>query len=74
MTFKRRERVLSDAELAALAAPDNDYGRILQLLILTGCRRDEIGGLKWSEIDMGARTITPRGPFSLCVFVPVTGL
>jgi integrase len=55
-----RERVLSDAELAAtwLAAPDSDYGRILQLLILTGCRRDEIGSLKWSEIDMGARAIT----------------
>jgi integrase len=28
---------------------------------LTGCRRDEIGGLKWSEIDTEARTITlPR--------------
>jgi integrase len=58
-----RERSLSDAEAAAvwLAAPNNDYGRILKLLLLTGCRRDEIGSLKWSEIDMDARTITlPR--------------
>jgi integrase len=58
-----RERSLSDAEVARvwLAAPDNDYGRILKLILLTGCRRDEVGGLKWSEIDLDARTITlPR--------------
>ena len=55
-----RERSLSDAEMAKvwLAAPENDYGRIVQLLMLTGCRREEIGGLKWSEIDTGARTLT----------------
>lgn len=55
-----RERTLSDAEAAALflACPDNDYGRIIQLLILTGCRRDEIGRLRWSEIDLEACTIT----------------
>jgi integrase len=58
-----RERSLSDAESAAvwLAAPDNDYGRIVKLILLTGCRRDEIGALKWSEIDLEAGTITlPR--------------
>ena len=55
-----RERSLSDAEMAKvwLAAPENDYGRIVQLLTLTGCRREEIGSLKWSELDMDARTIT----------------
>lgn len=55
-----RERSLSDAEVAAvwLAAPENDYGRIVQLLMLTGCRRDEIGSLQWSEIDTEAKTIT----------------
>ena len=58
-----RERSLSDAEAARvwLAARDTNYGRIVRLILLTGCRRDEIGGLKWSEIDMDARTITlPR--------------
>ena len=25
-------------------SPDNDYGRIIELLVYTGCRRDEIGG------------------------------
>ena len=58
-----RERSLSDAEAAAvwLAAPDNRYGQIAKLILLTGCRREEIGGLKWSEVDTEARTITlPR--------------
>jgi integrase len=51
--IKPRDRVLSDPELAAVwqACEDNDFGRILRLLILTGCRREEIGGLKWSELD-----------------------
>jgi len=55
-----RERSLSDAEVAAvwLAAPENDYGRIVQLLMLTGCRRDEIGSLEWPEIDTEAKTMT----------------
>jgi integrase len=55
-----RERSLSDSEVAKvwLAAPQNDYGTIVKLLMLTGCRREEIGGLKWSEVDLEARTIT----------------
>jgi integrase len=54
-----RERSLSDMETAAiwLDAPDNDYGRILKLILLTGCRRGELGDLKWSELDMEACTI-----------------
>ena len=55
-----RERSLSDSEIAKvwLAAPGNDYGNIVKLLLLTGCRREEIGSLKWSEIDFEARTAT----------------
>ena len=55
-----RERVLSDAELAAIwhAAGDSQYGEIIKLLILTGCRRAEIGGLRWSEIDFDEATVT----------------
>ena len=58
-----RERSLSNAETGAvwLGAADSDYGQILKLLLLTGCRRSEIGDLKWSELDTEARTITlPR--------------
>jgi integrase len=55
-----RERVLSDAELAKIwkVLPASDYGRIVKLLLLTGQRRDEIGGLRWSEIDFDTRLIS----------------
>jgi integrase len=51
----QRERVLSAGELRAIwtACGDDDFGRIVKLLMLTGCRRAEIGGLKWSEIVDG---------------------
>jgi integrase len=48
-----RDRTLSDAELRAIwasTAGDGDYDRIVRLCLLTGCRRDEIGGLRWSEV------------------------
>jgi integrase len=48
-----RSRVLSDAELSSIwkACGDDDHGRCIRLLILTGCRRQEIGGMCWSEFD-----------------------
>jgi integrase len=51
---RRRERVLSDSELAEVwnSCPDNDYGRIIRLLILTGARRQEVGGMCWGELDV----------------------
>ena len=58
-----RDRVLTDTELAKiwLAAPDNGYGRIVKLLMLTAQRRDEIGSLQWSEIDMKKALIALPG-------------
>lgn len=60
--MQSRERVLSDAELrevyqAAKAHPW-PFGPIVQLLILTGQRRGEIGGLKWDWIDLENQMIT----------------
>jgi integrase len=47
------DRVLSDDELRRiwLACGDGDHGRIIQLLILLGARRQEVGGMRWSELD-----------------------
>lgn len=47
-----RDFVLTDAELVAIwnACDDDDFGRILRLLILLGSRRAEIGGMRWSEL------------------------
>jgi integrase len=55
-----RERVLTDAELVAIwrACGDDVFGKIVKLLILTAQRRSEIGGMRWSEIDMDMGTWT----------------
>jgi integrase len=50
-----RERVLDDAEIAAIwkaADEAGAFGKVLKLLLLTGCRRQEIGGMAWSELDL----------------------
>jgi integrase len=49
-----RDRVLTDRELRAVwkGCQDDDFGRIVRLLVLTGCRRQEISGLRWTEIDL----------------------
>jgi integrase len=60
---KSRDRVLTDRELAVIwkALPESDYGAIVRLLILTGQRREEIGALRWSEVDVegGAIALPP---------------
>lgn len=50
----KRDRVLSLDELRAvwMAAGDDDYGRIAKLLVLTGQRRDEVGGMAVAELDL----------------------
>ena len=49
-----RDRVLTQTELTAvLAALGTDpFSEIIRLLVLTGQRRSEIGGLRWSEVDL----------------------
>ena len=53
---RSRDRVLSDKELAEVwqAASQLGYpfGPFVQLLILTGQRRNEVAGLLWTEIDL----------------------
>ena len=48
-----RDRVLSDDELRLIwdALGNDPYGDIVRLLALTGQRRDEIGSLRWREVD-----------------------
>ncbi len=48
-----RERVLSDSEIQALWAATDDghrFSAVVRLLLLTGQRAGEIGGLMWTEI------------------------
>lgn len=57
-----RDRVLEDDEIklawAAFAGAGWPFGPIAKLLLLTGARRDEIAGGRWSEIDLAAKTWT----------------
>jgi integrase len=49
-----RSRVLTDGELATLWAAtdsDRDLDLIVRLLLWTGARRTEIGGMRWSELQ-----------------------
>jgi integrase len=58
-----RERTPTLGELAEIwhAAGDGAYGRFLKLLMLSGCRRDEIASLSWSEVDVSGALITLPG-------------
>jgi integrase len=50
---RERERVLNASEIKMIwdATSDaTDYSAVVRLLLLTGCRANEIGGLKWSEV------------------------
>ena len=68
-----RERVLTEAEMKAVwsatkgsgdGQADTSYFPILRLLLLTGQRREEVGAMRWAELDLergtwqlpGART------------------
>jgi len=57
--IQSRDRVLSDEEIRIIwnACNEDAAGRVTKLLLLTGCRRDEIGALRWSEIEAGVLTI-----------------
>ena len=60
-----RERALADDEVPivwkAADAVGYPFGPFMQLLTLTACRRGEIAGLRWSEIDLDKNTITVPG-------------
>jgi integrase len=49
-----RTRLLTSDELLDIwtALRDDAYGDIVRLLVLCGARREEIGGLRWSEVDL----------------------
>jgi integrase len=62
---EKRERVLSDGEIAKLwtateklGAP---FGPVIRLLLLTGCRLNEIAGLRWEEVAEDGAAITIPG-------------
>ena len=69
VTIAPRQRKLTDPEtrliLAALNEParvDDDYCDILRLTLYEGLRRDEVGKLRWDEVDLDRAQISfPAG-------------
>jgi integrase len=84
-----RDRVLTARELKTVwcNVDDNDYGKIVRLLALTGQRRDEIARLTWDEVNFdekqielpGSRTkngrphIVPLSPPAIAILKSVGG-
>lgn len=60
-----RSRVLSPAEICQIMrgarALDYPFGPYIQLLLLVAQRRDEVAEMRWSEIDLAAKTWTIPG-------------
>lgn len=51
-------RVLTDAELRRLweaTATIHPHGDLVRFVLLTGARRSEVHGMRWSEIDMATK-------------------
>src|SRR5215213_2227959 len=55
LTARARDRILSDAEIAALwrtlERTPYPFGPFIKLLLLTAQRRDEVAHMRWTEID-----------------------
>ena len=55
-----RDRVLDDSELAHIVGAarqlDGPYGAIVELLALSGQRRQEVAQLTWDELDLASQT------------------
>jgi integrase len=61
-----RDRVLSDDEIRIIwrvaGEADDDFGRVVRLCLLTLCRREEIGGLRWDELNLETgQMVLPAG-------------
>jgi integrase len=86
---KERSRELTDLELASIWAAAGEmaypFGPLVKMLILTGQRRSEVAGMKWSELDLkqklwtlppdrvknGQRHVVPLSPQALAIITGV---
>jgi len=74
----KRERVLADAELAAVwkaTEGPGPFNTIVRMLVLTGQRREEVAGMTWAELDgdLSSWTIpASRAKYGVAHFVPLS--
>jgi integrase len=57
-----RDRVLNDEELKIVwrvcNESDDDFARVIKLILYSACRREEVGGLLWPEVDLESGKLT----------------
>jgi integrase len=62
---RSRERILTDGEIRRLwKATDSEgwpFGPLVKMLLLTGQRLGEVGGMRWEELDLDAKMWTLPG-------------
>ena len=60
---KPRDRILDDNELKRVfdCLLADDFSTAVRVLAFTGLRRDEVGGLRWSEVDLDAGMLNIPG-------------
>ena len=63
--YSARERTLSDDEIRRLwlaCEAEGPEGQAIRLMLLTGCRRNEVFEMPWSELEQGQGVWTLPGP------------
>ncbi|MCY4454675.1 MAG: integrase arm-type DNA-binding domain-containing protein [Immundisolibacterales bacterium] len=68
--FRRLGRVLEEAAAGAAGASPAAVAAI-RLLLLTGCRRSEVLGLRWEHVDLDARELRLPDTKTGAFFLPV---
>lgn len=69
---ERIREASQDEEAALMAAIRGDYAPALRFALLSGCRRAEIVGLKWTAVDFFNREITILGKGDKTRVIPMT--
>lgn len=69
---ERIREASADEEAAITNAMRSDYAPALRFALLSGCRREEIVGLTWRNVDFINRTITVTGKGSKTRTIPMT--
>ena len=59
---RARSRILSDDEIRAVwQAADGTFGDMVQILLLTGQRRDKVAAMRWQDISIDGEWDVPQG-------------
>lgn len=70
---ERIREASAEEEAKLMAAIRGDYAPALRFALLSGCRRAEIVGLRWTDVDFFTGNLTVRGKGDRKRIIPITG-